>query len=157
MSQSPSPKPNSTEPHPLVRIANLEARVSQLEQKLAKLESSQTSIILPSLPTSASLLEDSPDNNDLFEIVSVDTKTIETNDSWSKIAWKLVVKNLSNTSIVFHASIEFLDKDGFIVDDTFESNLLLPAKSQQTYTGYTLIDAPLVPSISSISAKVRLS
>ena len=40
MSQSNQPPDNSAQPHPLVRIALLEDKVAQLEQRLAKLENS---------------------------------------------------------------------------------------------------------------------
>lgn len=158
MTQTTTQKPNPSEPHPLVRIANLEAKITQLEHRLAKLESSQVlkSSPLPPQPA-ASFSEKTTDSAKLFEIVSIDTRIIESNDSWSKIAWKLVLKNLADTAMAFNAYIEFLDKDGFLVDDTLEPNLLLSARNEQAYTGNTLIDASLIGNVVSIQAKVRLS
>jgi hypothetical protein len=155
MSETHQPKSSQSEVHPLTRIANLEKKVAQLEERIAELESTQTPPSSVLSPTLHSAPENLP-NNKLFEIVSIDTKIIEANDSWTKVAWKLVVQNLSNTPIAFHASIEFLDQDGFMVDETMEPNLILLAKNQQTYTGNTLIDAPLMKSISSIRAQLQL-
>lgn len=158
MTQTTSPRQNPSEPHPLVRIANLEARITQLEQRLAMLESSQLLRTLP-LPHQqmSSFSEITTDNANLFIIVSIDTRIIESNDSWSKIAWKLVLKNLTDTAMAFNAYIEFMDKDGFLVDDTLEPNLLLSARNEQAYTGNTLIDSSLIGSVVTVQAKVKLS
>lgn len=157
MTQTTASKPNPSEPHPLVRIANLEAQIIQLEQRLANLESLQVSkpSLAPALTTSPS--EEDFDNARVFEIVSIDTRLVEANDTWSKIAWKLVLKNLTDTKIAFHTNIEFLDKDGFLVDDTFAPNLLISARNEQSFTGTTLIDAPLIGNVASIQAKVKIA
>lgn len=105
-------------------------------------------------PTASNSKEDSNDTK-IFEIISIDTRLVESNDTWSKIAWKLTIKNLTDKKVVFHARIEFLDKDGFLVDDTFESNLIISAQSEQSFTGTTLIDAPLIERVYSIQAKVN--
>jgi len=154
MTQPTTPQPNSSEPHPLIRIANLEAKIIQLEQRLAKLESLQMPEQISLKPTASNSKEDSGDTR-MIEIISIDTRLVEANDTWSKIAWKLVIKNLTDKKVIFHANIEFLDKDGFLVDDTFESNLIISAQSEQSFTGTTLIDAPLIERVSSIQAKVE--
>jgi hypothetical protein len=156
MPEAHQPKSSQSEVHPLTRIANLEKKVAQLEQRIAELESVKTPLHSPFSTTPVSV-PDNPADGKLFEIVSIDTKIIEANDSWTKVAWKLIVQNLSNSPIAFHASIEFLDQDGFMVDETMEPNLVLPAKKQQTYTGNTLIDAPLMENISSIRAQLQLA
>lgn len=43
MAQTIAPKPTPSDAHPLIRIANLEAQIIQLEHRLAKLESLQVS------------------------------------------------------------------------------------------------------------------
>jgi len=154
MTQPNTPQTKSSEPHPLVRIANLETKIIQLEQRLAKLESLQMSEQISLKPTTSNSRENS-DNTKMLEITSIDTRLVESNDTWSKIAWKLVIKNLTDKKVIFHANIEFLDKDGFLLDDTFESNLILSAQSEESFTGTTLIDAPLIERVSSIQAKVN--
>ncbi|MHB8779454.1 MAG: hypothetical protein ACYC6R_17110 [Anaerolineales bacterium] len=71
MTQPNSPKPISSEPHPLVRIATLERKVAQLEQRLDKLES-QKEILVESSPTKTTLSEKPKTEKEskLFEILS---------------------------------------------------------------------------------------
>lgn len=155
MSQSNQPSNNSAQPHPLVRIASLEEKVAQLEQRLAKLENSpntQSRKLQDTAPVSPPE-ESAP----LFEIVKIDAKITEANDVWSKFAWKLILRSLSKTPFSFHATVEFLDKDGFVVADSLQANLLLRPLSEQTFTGYELINDSVVRSIHTIQAKVRLA
>lgn len=155
MSQSNQPPNDSAQPHPLVRIAMLEEKVARLEQRLAKLENSpntQSPKLQDTAPIS-SLEEHAP----LFEILKVDAKITESNNTWSKFAWKLILKSLSKTPFSFHATVEFLDKDGFVVADSLQPNLLLRPRSEQTFIGYELIDDSVVRSIHTIQAKVRLA
>jgi hypothetical protein len=146
MTQPNPPKSNSSEIHPLVRIATLEKKVVQLEQRLAKLES----------PPYKTLPEQPKLESKLFEIIKVDSRITEVNNTWSKYAWILILKSFANKHMQFHATIEFLDKDGFIVDTSDEFNVLLPNRNDQTYTGFALIKAPVVGNIARIQAKVKL-
>jgi hypothetical protein len=152
MTQSIPPNKNQSEIHPLVRIATLEAKVAQIEQRLAKLGVSQNPLA-PLLPTANT----SRDVNNLFKIVKIETRIIETNNSWSKFAWKLILKSLAEKPLTFNATIEFLDKDGFVVDNSFAYNLFLPAKDEQTYAGYALVNASIAGLVASIQTKVKLS
>ena len=90
-----------------------------------------------------------------MQIVDIDARVTESNPTWSKFAWKLTVKNLTSSRAGFDAVIEFLDSDGFIVDDDREYGLLLAPHEEGAFTGYTLIDAAVAPNVSQISAKIR--
>jgi hypothetical protein len=142
----------SAEPHPLVRIALLEEKIASLEERISSLEylftSSLATLSFPSAPQPNA-------QEKQFEILGIDTKITEANNSWSKFAWILRVKNLSNTALSIQATIEFLDGDGFVVDDDFRPNLLLPPNQEETFTGYELIDAFVAGNVASINAKVR--
>lgn len=90
-----------------------------------------------------------------FEIVSVDGRVTEANDSWSRFAWRLTVRNLSERSVSFDATIEFLDADGFVVDDDREYGLGLAAGEERTFTGHTLITAAAARNVEQVGGKVR--
>ena len=91
----------------------------------------------------------------MFEIVKINAKIVESNDSWSKFAWKLDLKSFSNEPLVFNVTIDFLDEEGFILDDANEYNLVLPSMGEKSYTGYKLVDEQLVNRVASIQARVN--
>ena len=98
-----------------------------------------------------------PEADPAFEIIKVDAEITETNDVWSKFAWKLIMKSLSRIPLTFHATIEFLDQDGFVVADAFEPNLLLRPGGEQPFTGYVLVMDSIVHTITMVQAKIRLA
>jgi|GEM_PF-3881949 len=89
-------------------------------------------------------------------IVEINTRVTESNSTWSKFAWVLTVRNDSATPTTLTATIEFLDKDGFVVDDDIQRGLVLPAFGEKTFRGYDLVDATVAGSIDKVSAKVGL-
>ena len=92
----------------------------------------------------------------LVEIVSVDARVTERNDSWWKYAWKLELRNLTASPVRVRATIEFQDKDGFVVDDDTEYNLVVPAKSSDVFTGYQLISMPGARNVARTVAKAQI-
>ena len=90
------------------------------------------------------------------EILNIDAKITERNSVWSKFSWQLTVRNLTENSIRFRASIEFLDSDGFVVDDDSESQLVLDPYSEGTFRGYALVDADIAGNVEQVNAKVQL-
>jgi hypothetical protein len=92
----------------------------------------------------------------LFEIVDIDSRVTESNETWSKFAWKLTVKNKSSQTLAFDATIEFLDSDGFVIDDDSEFGLVVGAGETKTFTGYDLVTSASATKVRSTNAKVRL-
>ena len=72
----------------------------------------------------------------MFEIVSIDSRVTEKNDLWWKYAWKLVLRNKVSVSAAFRATIEFQDKDGFIISDDTARDLVVGPGADATFTGY---------------------
>ncbi len=92
-----------------------------------------------------------------WDIVSIDSKVTETNSVWWKYAWILKIKNTGDTALRFSAQIEFLDEDGFVIDDNSESNLIVAAGETATFTGYELVRLPGAHKVNSTSVKVRVN
>ncbi len=90
-----------------------------------------------------------------WEIVSISAKVTEKNSVWWKNSWILVIRNDSSSNLSFDATIEFLDADGFIVDDDREYDLRVDAGEQETFTGYALIDASVAPNVEQVHAEVQ--
>jgi hypothetical protein len=90
-----------------------------------------------------------------LKIVSIDSRVTESNESWSKYAWKLIVQNSGARDEAVDATIEFQDRDGFIIDSDNAYNLVIKAGEQQTFTGYALIRAAVAGNVASVAAKIR--
>jgi hypothetical protein len=111
----------------------------------------------PTAPTSSVAPVSAPkaDGDRDFEILDVDTRVTESNDVWWKYAWRLTLKNKSDKAQMFRATIEFQDKDGFIVDSDDSDVLVVPALSQEVFTGYDLVNAEVAGKVARTAAKVR--
>jgi hypothetical protein len=90
-----------------------------------------------------------------WEIISIDTRVTEANNVWSRFAWKLVMKNTANYPLRFDATIEFQDKDGFIIDTNTAHGLFISPRAQDAFTGYALIKADGAPQVARTLVKVR--
>lgn len=89
-----------------------------------------------------------------WQIVSIESRVTETNNVWSRYAWKLTLRNESQQPSVFGGTIEFQDRDGFIVDTSRADNLVVPAGSEQVFTGFALIRAAVAGNVARTVAKV---
>jgi hypothetical protein len=96
-----------------------------------------------------------PKVTDRFDIVSIDSRVTESNSVWSKFAWKLILKNKTSESIACRATVEFSDKDDFVVDDDDAYNLVVAANQEHTFTGYDLITAENVHKVAKTGVKVN--
>jgi hypothetical protein len=89
-----------------------------------------------------------------WEIVSVDSKVTESNDTWWKYAWKLTMRNKGSTPHAFSATIEFQDKDGFIIDTGRSDTIVVQPNADNTATGFALIRTPGASNVARTLAKV---
>jgi hypothetical protein len=96
-----------------------------------------------------------PQQNRL-EIVNVDAKVTESNRTWWRYAWRLTLRNLTDGPLQAEATIEFQDKDGFVIDQARENNAVIPAKEDKTFTGFALITAGVTPNVARVNAKLRI-
>lgn len=149
------------------RVQALETAVAALEQdhaalavqvaQIASTPSPAAARLLPAptlTPTPApTLAADEP----LFEILSVDGRITESNNVWWKYAYIVEVQNTSEQRLLLNATIEFLDADGFLVDDDFVYGFLLEPGATDSITGYALIDAAVAPNVEGINAKVGVT
>jgi hypothetical protein len=89
-----------------------------------------------------------------FDIVSVDARVTESNSTWWKYAWKVTIRNRDAQPHAYRVTVEFHDKDGFIVD-TDDGEGVVQADSETTITDYDLVTASVAGSIAGTKAKVR--
>jgi hypothetical protein len=95
-----------------------------------------------------------PANEKEWQIVSVDSRVTESNDVWSRFAWKLTLRNDSDQPKAFRGTIEFQDSYGFIVDTSNVNTVMIPAKSEQELTGFALIRAEVRNKVARTVAKI---
>ena len=89
-----------------------------------------------------------------LQIVRVATKVTEKNDAYYKFSWILTVKNDADVGKSFTARVEWLDREGFIIDDDVAYDLTIDAKEEKHFTGYTLTDTDMASTISNVRAKI---
>ncbi|MEA2559565.1 MAG: hypothetical protein QOH06_1069 [Acidobacteriota bacterium] len=90
-----------------------------------------------------------------LEIVSATARAGEKNSSWWRFGWNIVVQNVSEDDQIEDLEIQFLDRDGYVLDQVREYNLQVPVGSTQTFTGSALIKADVAPRVSSIRPVFR--
>jgi hypothetical protein len=147
----------------LSTLATLRQTQAMLEQKRLALKYGLPQYVgFHSQPDNASAAKSSPARAEVpttpsekdWRIASVDTRVTESNNVWSKYAWKLTLRNDSDQPQVFRGTIEFQDSDGFIVDTGNANDMLVPAKSEQVFTGYALIRAEVAGKVARTVAKI---
>lgn len=60
-------------------------------------------------------------NQCVFVVDQSYKKRIDDGDDWSDISWKVDVKNRCQQTKSFSASIQFIDREGYLLDDAYES------------------------------------
>jgi len=90
-----------------------------------------------------------------IKIVEIDARVTEKNNSWWKYAWKLTIRNSGSLPFSLSATVEFQDKDGFIIDEDNEYGLVVPAGATKTFTGYQLIDTEVAINVAQIGATAK--
>jgi hypothetical protein len=73
---------------------------------------------------------------------------------FGRFAWKLKIHNYIGAPQRFDATIEFHDKDGFVIDSDREYGLVVPGQTVQEFTGDKLITAATAPRVTGAKAKV---
>ncbi len=84
-----------------------------------------------------------------FSVLDFRTKTLETNDVWWRFGWVATIKNQWSKPIVVTGRVQFVDHDGFAVDEAELGFLRLDAHAEQTFTGYKLINTATAPTVDS--------
>lgn len=134
-------------------IASLLGRIKVLEDKL---NDPQPAIIPTGTPEPNKQPISVATSAPTFEILEVDTRVTETNNVWWKYAWLLTLENKSSDLLALSAEIQFLDEDGFVVDDDFVPDMLLGAGETKTFRDYVLIDADAASKVDAINALVKV-
>jgi hypothetical protein len=90
--------------------------------------------------------------DDLWRIISVDYAVTESTSASMRFGWKVTISNGLDRTEAFDVAVQFLDKNGFVVETTREQRQTIRAFDQQTLTGDVVIRMPAALGVA--SAKV---
>ena len=98
--------------------------------------------------------QDAPKKHEPIEVAELQTKVVERNEVYHKISYIVTLKNNTlETKQGVGVTINFLDADGFILDDTPKYLDTLPP-GETKVRGYALVDTALAIRIATIKAKI---
>jgi hypothetical protein len=147
----------------LSTVAQLKQTQAMLDQKRLALQFSLPQYLgfnnIPASPSESNSTkantssEAAPPIKKEWRIIEVDSRVTESNNSWWRYAWQLKLANDSQQPMLFDATIEFQDADGFVIDQDTERGLI-PAASEKTFTGYKLVSLPGAAKVAKTLAKV---
>ena len=90
-----------------------------------------------------------------WRVLAIDVAITESNSIWSRFSWKLTLQNLTTQSLSFNATIEFQDRNGFILDTSSAYDLRVLHSQTETFTGFALIRAELVDRVEKAVPRVK--
>jgi hypothetical protein len=90
-----------------------------------------------------------------LQVLSASARATERNNTWWRFGWVVTIKNHSEYPQAFELRVQFMDNEGYVVDETTTRNLSLPAGATQTFRESELISASVAPRVASVNADVR--
>lgn len=92
-----------------------------------------------------------------YELVSIQDKIVESNNVFDKRAWIMVIKNNTAQTLMFNATVEFLDASGFIVDQDIKFGLIIGPNETKQYTGVKLVNAAASATVAKLAVESNIT
>ena len=90
-----------------------------------------------------------------IQVISASAKVIETNRTYWKWSWKVVIKNnTARMAKVEEVKVQLKDKDGYVIDDDAHFDIQVDPNKDTPVTGDVVIDLPGGKSVTSVSARL---
>jgi len=110
----------------------------------------------PSPPESSQLGPDGPvDERSGLQVISASARATERNNTWWRFGWVVVISNNSQYAQAFTLQVQFMDSDGYVVDEATARDLSLPAGATHTFRESELVSASVAPRVSSVNPVIR--
>jgi hypothetical protein len=93
--------------------------------------------------------------DDRFGVVSVDYAIVESNRIFISYAWTLTIRNGLDRAQAFNVTLQFLDRNGSVVDTDREDNEMIDAHEQRTLTGSQVISMPGALNVAAVHAVAK--
>lgn len=103
-------------------------------------------------PTPSPTPPSSPKYN--WEILDLSYKVTEKASIWWKFSWQATLMNNTSSTVDFFINVNFLDQQGFIVDDDIENPPLFSPGEQRVIRGFALIDIDIARDVYDIEAEI---
>lgn len=86
-----------------------------------------------------------------LQVTNASARATERNSSWWRYAWVVSIENHSESPQAFKLRIQFMDADGYVVDEDVAYGLSVPAGATKTFRDSNLVDASVAPRIKSVN------
>lgn len=91
-----------------------------------------------------------------IEVCELRFRPTEKNTTWWRYSWVAEVENRTKQHILFDLEIEFLDKEGFVVDRGGKTKLTLTPDERRSIRDFSLINAESAPKIANLGSSVKI-
>lgn len=89
-----------------------------------------------------------------WELSNLRYKITEKNEVWWKFSWQVTVENNTSHIMDFYITVNFVDRQGFIIGDDIENPPVFGPKERRVIKGYALIDTSLAPDVRKAEAEI---
>jgi hypothetical protein len=96
-----------------------------------------------------------PSKTPAIDIISVKGQALETNAVEWKYGYTLRLRNNTDAAVKANFRVQFLDEQGFAVDDDLMNDIVIPANAELDFDGVDLIKTPLAERIRTLRAEMR--
>lgn len=90
-----------------------------------------------------------------FRVVSISARATEKNSVWWRYAWRLTISNFSSSTSTFRATVKFLDRDGFVIEEDTARDIVIGPGQTATHTDFELVRLPGATRVDSTSVRVH--
>lgn len=126
-------------------------RLLSLERRVAALEDAFSSTQPPADPETRVA-----SGGGTFEIADVDARIVESNDVWTKYAWKAVLRNKTASPIALEVGVVWKDEDDFPMDESSDELVTIPEHGEAAAAGFSMLDPDVALRVRGVVAKARL-
>lgn len=90
-----------------------------------------------------------------LQVVSASGRATERNNSWWRFAWVVTIANHSSEVRDFKLQVQFMDADGYVIDDDTAYSLTVPPLQTKTFRDSDLVDASVARKVTSINPVIK--
>lgn len=129
----------------------LEAALSTARMDLEAMEARQAGRAQRQPRRSAARSSSAEPQRGRLRVVEASGRATERNDSWWRFGWVVTIANESQAPRTFTLQVQFLDADGYVVDQDLARGLVVAGGERRTFRDSVLIDATVAPKVDSVN------